>query len=173
MLFRTFAIYIKLGAMTAASSAHSQFFDINSDEAFFQSLERAASKFRSTKIKDTAKVLYLLMGVNHLRNWICPGFNAKDQPVTPEQNFCVAIYSLPEFKIVNSLCNRSKHMGRMPYQLEAKYGAMVSEYPDISSLFSFENGPPLGYSVDGRDLFDIIDVVLRFYRSEWYEKSRS
>jgi hypothetical protein len=160
--------------MSAGTSTNSQFFDINSDEAFFHSLERAALKFRLPKIKDTANVLYLLMGVNHLRDWICHGFNAKEQaPATPEQHFYVAIYDLPEFKIVNSLCNRSKHMGRMPYQLEARYGAMVSEYPDIGSLFSFENGPPLGYFVDGRDLIEIINVVLRFYRSEWYEKSRS
>lgn len=158
--------------MSASTATDSQFFDINSDEAFFRSLERATLKFRLSKVKDTANVLYLLMGVNHLRDWICPGFNAKEQvPTTPEQHFYVAIYGLPEFKIVNSLCNRSKHMGRMPYKLEASYGAMVSEYPDIDSLFGFENGPPLGYLVDGRDLIEIIEVALRYYRTEWYEKS--
>ncbi|MCL5801952.1 MAG: hypothetical protein M1283_05475 [Gammaproteobacteria bacterium] len=140
--------------MTGIAVTPPQFFDINSDEAFFRSLQRAASKFQTPKVKDTASVLYLLMGVNHLRDWICPGFNPKEQkPVTPEQHFYVAIYSLPEFRIVNSLCNRSKHMGRMPYRLEATYGAMIDEYPEIDSVFDFDNGPPLGYSVDGRDVF--------------------
>ena len=160
--------------MTENSVTRPQFFDINSDEALFRSLQRASSKFQSLKVKDTASLLYLLMGVNHLRDWICPGFDPKKKnPVTPEQHFYAAIYSLPEFLIVNSLCNRSKHMGRMPYRVETTYGAMVDEYREIDSVFDFDNGPPLGYSVNGRDLFDIIAVVLNYYQSEWYGKLRS
>ena len=152
-------------------TTNSQFFDINSDEAFFLSLQRAASKLQSLKVKETANVLYLLMGVNHLRDWIAPGYDRRWKiPTTPAQKFYVAIYSLPEFKVINVLCNRSKHMGDLVYCLEAKYGTMIDEYLEIDSVFDFDNGPPIGYSVDGRDLFDIIAVVLRYYQSEWYEK---
>lgn len=49
---------------------------------------------------------------------------------------------------------------------------MIDDYPEIDSVFDFDNGPPIGYSVDGRDLFDIVAVVLRRYQSEWYEKQR-
>lgn len=152
-------------------TTRSQFFDINSDEAFFFSLQRAASKLQTQKVKETADVLYLLMGVNHLRDWIAPGFKAKNQsPITPEQHFYVGIYSLPEFKIVNSLCNHSKHMGGIRYRLDATYGAMIDDYPEIDSVFDFDNGPVTAYSVDGRNLFDIIAVVLLYYHSEWYKK---
>ena len=58
-------------------------------------------------------------------------------------------------------------------RIEAIYGAMNDEYPEIDSVFDFDNGPPLGYLVDGRDLFDIIAVVLSYYQTEWYGKSSS
>ena len=82
----------------------------------------------------------------------------------------MAIHKLPEFVIVKELCNHSKHMGNTPYRLEATYGALISEYSNIGSVFSIASGPPIGYSVDRRDLFDIIEVALAFYQSEWYEK---
>ena len=150
-----------------------QFFDINSDEAFFLSLQRAAAKLQSLKVKETANVLYLLMGANHLRDWIAPGYPRQwKTPTTPEQLFYVAIYDLKEFNIVNDLCNHSKHLKNHGYRLEAKYGTMIDDYPEIDSVFDFDNGPPIGYSVDGRDLFDILAVVLLHYQSEWYEKQR-
>ena len=150
----------------------SQFFDINSDETFFLSLQRATSKLQTQKVKETADVLYLLMGVNHLRDWIAPNFKAKTQsPITPEQHFYVAIYQLPEFKIVNALCNRSKHMNDTEYSLKAIYGEMIDDYPEIDSVFGFDNGPPTSYMVDGRNLFEIVNVVLLYYYSEWYKKS--
>jgi len=49
---------------------------------------------------------------------------------------------------------------------------MIDDYPEIDSVFDFDNGPPIGYLVDRRDLFDIVAVVLQHYQSEWYEKQR-
>ncbi len=113
------------------------------------------------------------MGVNHLRDWIAPGFNWKEgEPQTPEQRFGVAIFDLLEFKVVNAVCNRSKHMGCLRYQLKIKYGTLFDEYPEIGSVTDFDNGPPVGYSVDGRNLLDIIDVALGYYESHWYDRSR-
>jgi len=157
--------------MTSTLPTAPGIFDINSDEAFFRSLQRASLKLQSNKVKETAKLLYLLMGVNHLRDWIAPGFNWKvGEPLTPGQHFGVAIFNLPEFKVVNAVCNRSKHMGCLRYPLEIEYGTMIDEYPEIDSIFDFDNGPPTGYSVDGRDLLDIVDVALGYYETHWYSQ---
>lgn len=159
--------------MIEVPSTGSGMFDINSDEAFFRSLQRAAAKLRSNKVKETAELLYLLMGVNHLRDWIAPGFNWKEgTPRTAEQHFGVAIFALPEFKVVNSVCNRSKHMGTLRYNLGTEYGTMIDEYPDIDSVMNMDDGPPIGYSVDGRNLLEIVDVVLSFYEINWFSRSR-
>lgn len=156
--------------MTIASTTDAGIFDINSDEAFFRALQRALLKLQTHKVKDTNVLLYLIMGVNHLRDWIAPGFDWKDgKPMTPGQKFGADIFNLPEFKIVNAVCNRSKHMGRLAYCLGTEYGTMIDEWPDIDSVANFDNGPPVGYSVDGRNLLEIINVVLRYYESNWYE----
>lgn len=158
--------------MTIASNSDSEIFDINSAVEFFRSLQRVRLKLQSHKVKETNDLLILVMGVNHLRDWIAPGFDWKNGiPSTPGEKFGVSIFNLPEFKITNAVCNRSKHMGRLVYRLETEYGTMIDEYPEIDSVTNFDNGPPVGYSVDGRDLLEIIDVVLRYYETNWYERS--
>lgn len=151
-------------------------FDINSNEDFFHSLQRMASKLRLDKVKKTEELLYLLMGVNHLREWIAPGVRWFDKnffPQTPGEIFGVAIYSLEEFKIVNAVCNRSKHLKHIKYQLETEYGAMFDDYPEIDSVNDIDNGPPCNYYVDDRNLLDIIDVILNYYETNWYCRSES
>jgi len=157
--------------MTACSGI----FDINSDEAFFHSLQRTASKLRLSKVKNTNELLYLLMGVNHLRDWIAPGFRWDKQkpPQKPEEIFGVSIFGIAEFKVVNAVCNRSKHMGDIQYQLETEYGAKLDDYPEIDSVHDFDNGPPVNYYVEGRNLLDIIDVILNYYETNWYCRSES
>lgn len=159
--------------MATDMSVSSGIFDIHSDEAFFNSLQRIVSKLRLNKVKNTDELLYLLMGVNHLRDWIAPGFNWKDGvPLKIEEHFGVAIFDIAEFKVVNDLCNRSKHMKHLECRFETEYGVQFDDYPEIDSVHDFDNGPPVNYYVDGRNLLDIIEVVLCYYDSNWYCRPR-
>lgn len=66
----------------------SGFFDIASHEGFFRSLCRVANELSSAKARSTEQLLYLVMGTNHLRDWIAPGFGRRwTVPATPEQAF--------------------------------------------------------------------------------------
>lgn len=164
-------------ASSSAERKPAQFFDMNSDHALFRSLKRVYQEQRTQKVKNTEQVLFLLMGLNHLREWVAPGFSKDQKASTPEQAFYSDIWSrVPEFKIVQALCNHSKHQdskhsGSEDLVLEAQFGASVSEYPSIAAVHSFSSGPPLGYRVNGRDLFDVLQVVITFYESCWYARS--
>jgi len=147
----------------------SAIFDINSDEAFFRSLCRAAEELKASKVKSTDCLLYLIMGLNHLREWIAPEFGPnKQKPITHAEKFYVALWKIPEFKIINAICNRSKHMATISFPLEVQYGANFDDWPDFDSVNDFDCGPPLAYFADGRNLMDVIDVVICFYKKYWY-----
>lgn len=152
-------------------AGNSEIFDFDSDEAFFRFLRRTASKLQSQKVKTTSGLLYLIMGLNHLRDWIAPGFDWKNnKPETDEQKFYVEIYeNCADFQILNNICNRSKHMAKSKYKLETRYGAKLSEWPNISSIARISNGPPTGYVVDGRDILNITNSVLNYYETNWYQ----
>jgi len=153
----------------------SQIFDFESDRALYRSLRLTLERIQSSNTKETKELLYLLIGTNHLRDWIAPNFDWKDgKPATIGQEFGQAIYNdLPEFQIVNALCNRSKHMGKSSKvgKIEVVYGALIDAWPDFDSVESIDNGPPVRYLVNGRDLLKIIEVVLDYYESNWYKRS--
>ena len=50
-------------------------FDFGDAKAFFESIERTYNRYRQGPVKSTEDLLYVVMGLNHLREWISPGFN--------------------------------------------------------------------------------------------------
>ncbi|OGS91414.1 MAG: hypothetical protein A2Z95_08955 [Gallionellales bacterium GWA2_60_18] len=142
-------------------------FDISSPDEFFRVICRAAKLLRSAQAKETERLLFIIFGLNHLREWIAPDYKA-GLPETSEEHFFEAIYKLDSFKLLNAICNHTKHLRPFSGCVETKYGLKISEWPDIDSVASFDDGPPSGYSVDGCDVLDAIDEVTRFYDEEWF-----
>jgi hypothetical protein len=48
------------------------------------------------------------------------------------------------------------------------YGASIADWPDIDSVSDFARGPPIAYSVDDRDVVDVIRTVINFYEERWF-----
>jgi hypothetical protein len=80
------------------------------------------------------------------------------------------IYDLEEFRIVQGLCNHSKHMERVPSMAALHQPTSVDEWPENDAVRDFDAGPPTHYFVEGRDVLDIAGVALRYYEFEWFNK---
>lgn len=148
----------------------SHFFDIESAEQLFGLLKVTAQAFLATRGKRTQDLLFLVFGLTHLREWIAPGYDPEKQPSTPEERFFQEIFKLEEFNILRALCNRSKHMSQSVEAMGALYSSHIDDWPDVDSVINFDRGAPLAYFVDGRDVEEVIPVVLKFYEDNWFKK---
>lgn len=145
-------------------------FDINSPEAFFRAIRRNAEILQDARAKETDRLLFVILGLNHLREWIAPGYKAGDCPRTPEERLFEGVFALDSFKLLNAICNHTKHLRPFSDCVETKYSLPIDEWPNIDSVESFDDGPPSGYSVDGRDVLDAVDDVIRFYEENCFSK---
>lgn len=149
-----------------AKPAH--FYDIESAKDLFLLLKATARNFSASKGKSTKDLLFLVFGLTHLREWIAPGYDSNHLPTSPEEKFFQDIFKLKEFNILRELCNRSKHMDANVETTGALYGGTIDDAPDIDAITNFDRGAPLAYFVDGRDVEDVIPVVIRFYDEKWF-----
>nr|MBI3611909.1 hypothetical protein [Nitrospirota bacterium] len=151
-------------------SRPSHFFDLESADHLFGLLKVVANPFMSSRAKRTQDLLFLVFGLTHLREWIAPGYDPARAPATGEEQFYQEIFRLEEFKILQSLCNRSKHMSATDGAMGALYTSKIDDWSDFDSVTSFDRGFPTAYFVDGRDVEDVIRAVIKFYENEWFRK---
>jgi len=79
---------------------------------------------------------------------------------------------LDEFKVLQALCNRSKHMSTTGSAMGTLHRSTIDDWPDVNSVSDFDLGPPTAYFVDSRDVEDIIPVVIKFYDDHWFQKAQ-
>lgn len=146
----------------------SHFYDIDSADQLFRLLQRVAEDFSSMRGKRTQDLLLLVFGLTHLREWIAPDHDSRRLPQTPEDAFYEEIFKLEEFNILRLLCIRSKHMSQTVGVMGTLYGSRIDDSPDIDSIADFDRGAPIAYSVDERDMEDVIQTVIKFYEERWF-----
>jgi hypothetical protein len=154
-------------------SKPAHFYDIESAEQLFGLLKATARTFSASRGKSTKDLLFLVFGLTHLREWIAPGYDPKNPPSSPEEQFFQQIFKLEEFNVLRGLCIRSKHMRADVEATGALYGANIDDWPDVDAVTDFDRGAPLAYFVDGKDVEDVIPVVIKFYEDNWFNKTRS
>lgn len=142
------------------------FFDISSPKLFFQAIRRATKELKQSEFKNTEKLMFVIMGLNHLREWIAP----KNTPLSPAKVFSQKIYKLKAHKTIRRLCNHSKHMDPFGGVMSMPPPAMIDDWPDVDSVNNFDYGPPRGYLVDGKDLLEVISEVIRYYDDHWFSQ---
>ncbi len=128
--------------------AENQTIDINSEEYFFEIIKSSFIKYKDEKNKSVERLLFIVMGLNHLNEWIAPGYapftkNGKiNVPKTKYEQFSNDVYLNNEHRIVREICSKSK-------QMESR-----------------ANTPC--YMVDGRDIEEIIEKLILFYQTRWF-----
>ena len=61
-------------------------FDFGDAKAFFDSIVRVYNQYKRGFAKSTEDVLFVIMGLNHLREWISPAFNPDRSRKWPDAN---------------------------------------------------------------------------------------
>lgn len=145
------------------------FFDLYDTEALFGLLRSVANSFTSSPAKRVQDLLFLVFGLTHLREWIAPGYDPQHAVTTPAQQFFQHIYELREFKILQHLCNRSKHMVPAKTVMGALYESKIDDWPDVDAVRDFDRGFPTTYSVDDQDVLEVIQAVIAFYDKHWFQ----
>jgi len=144
-------------------------FDIESPDHLFYLLKLIAKRFTTAPAKRPEDMLLLVFGLTHLREWITADYSPIQQAVTPSEQFYQSIFNLEEFKVLQALCNRSKHMCSTESAMGAIHRRPIDDWPDVDSVLDFDRGPPCAYFVDGRDMDDVVRTVVNFYDEHWFK----
>ena len=145
-------------------------FDISTPLDFFSSIEQSFKKYKTEKTKSIELLLYVIMGLNHLREWIAPGYNYEDPPANDAEEFYRLIYSESSYKTINALCNRTKHLNTRDINTSSSYGIPFDKWSNFDSVRNIDKGPVTNYFVDDINITEIINDVIDFYKKEWFKK---
>jgi len=113
--------------------------------------------------------LFLVFSLNHLREWIAESSyesikkkTDNDLPLKPEEEFFWKIWSLEEYKVINRLCNRSKH-----YLVNTSETTSITEGLHCNG-FCTDSLDQKYYLIDGVDSRIIFSSVIREYFN-WFQ----
>ncbi len=144
---------------------NSNAFDIVSPEGFLTDLVVSYRKYKISKVKPTRDLLYIVMGLNHLREWIAPGFKGgRSTPNSAEEFFSEKVFQSREHQAIRAVCNASKHFtGKVGTSVD--YGANIDDWPDFDSVQSVDDGPPTAHYIDNRPVEVLIEPLITLYES--------
>jgi len=145
-------------------------FSIQSAKSFFDSIVDTRKKYSSENTKNIEHLLYIIMGLNHLREWIAPRYKHTDTPTEPAHYFFNDIYKVPEFIIINSICNRTKHLSTSPHETTVEYSDKLASWNSLNDVKILSNGVPTDYYVDNNNVLSLIDTIISFYDSNWFSQ---
>jgi hypothetical protein len=161
----------------AKAAENEGIFHLTSASHLLYCLEAALKRYMSSKPKRIEDAFFLIMGANHLREWIAPGYRPtfdhdrpSPLPNTEAEKFYVRIFDNADFKIVRGLCNRAKHLSVKCKATDYTSGLTIDEWDLIDDVVDFDEGPPTGFFVDETEVSDILLRLLDEYRRDWFER---
>ncbi|SFL88143.1 hypothetical protein [Pelosinus propionicus] len=141
--------------------------DMNSEEDFFEILKTSFIKYKTENNKSIELLLFIIMGLSHLNEWIAPGYAPFTKngninvPKTKYEQFSNDVYLTNEHKIVREICNKAK-------RIESSVKPLISCTRSLDGATDFDNGLVTSYTVDGRDITEIMEKLIRFYQTRWF-----
>ena len=125
---------------------------------------------RAQKAKDSERLLFLILGLTHLREWIAPGYThvRGRGPQSKAEAVHGRIWDLESFALLRAIANHTKHLAPLNGVVDVGEALPMAEWPSVEAVQSFDQGPPTAYRLDGRDVLDAIDDVIAFYDSQWF-----
>lgn len=147
-------------------------YSFNSPERLYERLLKLRLAFN--EMPSDELVMDMVFPLYHLREWICPGgydsFRHKPkEEYTKEEILHVTLHHLPEYEVIREMCNAAKH-----YQVEKTIESTRVLKRSIAGLV--RAGDRLGqtyYFINGRDLRDFINPVLKVYSDYFKETQKS
>jgi hypothetical protein len=148
------------------------FLDFDLPEQLFAALERAIQRYKNARIKAIEDALFLVLGLTHLREWIAPGFRGQRAPKYPDERFSERLFQLESYEVLRNVANHAKHQARdHDVAVTSVHYADIDDWPEIDKVTSFDEGPVGGYYIENRELSELFEDVLGFYREQWFSLS--
>ena len=145
------------------------FFELKNARDLFSEIQAAICEYHEKP--NSRLFLFLVFSLNHLREWIAgssyKSMEAKKKAgveLSRAEEFYWNILELQEFKIVNSLCNRSKH-----HLISQGNKTSITEGMHCNSFCS-DSLDQKYYLIDGIDSRIIFAAVIREYYS-WFQNN--
>lgn len=140
---------------------------------FFALIDSQFQQYKNESLKDIVKLIFVIMGLNHLHEWIAPGYRPRSSrvPSTYAESFCWCLYHTEEHCIVRRLCNHTKHLTSLKGITTKQNEATLVHWDSMASVPRLN--APLAYIIDlngdRRDITLILDEAIDFYRKHWFE----
>lgn len=149
-------------------------FDIKTPEEFFNTICTRFDRYQSPGGRDTADLLYVIMGLSHLRDWIAPNDWKKFRPGVPigAQNFHGRIFDSTEFQKLLDITNGTKHLRVTETRTSVLGGSTVDEWQDFDAVLDVDFGDPTGHLIDDLPAEACIKPIIAIYRG-WFEQAPS
>lgn len=146
---------------------------IQSPTHLFSEIDTALSEFQTPKGTTFRNLFFLLSALNHLREWIAPGYKSRKAPAKmPNEIFFNSVFdNCAEWKLINSLCNGLKHIDPItPTQTSDNASSRLSDWHTMAGVTSLAHGHPQKFTVEGQDVIEILEAVRNYYATNWFEK---
>jgi hypothetical protein len=153
-------------------------FDIETPEQFFHSICTRFGHYRrpvSDGGRTTEDLLYVIMGLTHLREWIAPtekdGKTFRPTCSKEAKKFHAAIFADANFTILRQITNGTKHLAVSSTTTAVLGGATVDEWQDFDAILCVDSGPPSGHLINNDPAESVIAPVITIYRS-WFDQAQ-
>jgi hypothetical protein len=157
-----------------------KFFDIESPKDLFDVAEQRFKRYCADSTKSADDLILIIMMVNHLREWIAPGFKKKCDkksktltwPVahSEAQKFSRKIYEHTNFDLIRQLCNGTKHADTVQ-KAKTQYEENIFAWPNLLAVRNIFRGVPVSHSVDGKPIEALISPIMEIYRDWFYPQA--
>ncbi|MBN3066261.1 hypothetical protein H5A21_19820 [Pectobacterium aquaticum] len=145
----------------------SEFFDIETPNDLYLLLKIKIESFNKNPNDET--LFFIIFILNHLREWIYP-YRHESYTKLPTENWNQEqilhseIHAKEEYKIINALCNRTKHFKKIQDVNINKRSFTLSVSKLDDEVISGNN-----YHVDRKNIKDIINSLLYIY-DEYFKR---
>lgn len=152
-------------------------FDILSADDFFKEIRIAFNRLSNSKTKRSADLLFVILGLSHLREWIAPGFRDERMQRPPKdeaERFFLDVHENADWRTLNAIGNQTKHKGKVPklrVELNATYSLDFDSWESVDDARDFDRGPPSAFTLDGENIEPLLARVIAFYDSCWFARS--
>lgn len=143
-------------------------FELNSAEDLFKEVQAAMVEYH--REPTSRLLLFLLFSLNHLREWIAGASyetlakkRRNGESLSAHEVLYFELGALPEFRVINALCNRSKH-----HSVQSGGRTSVTQGANCNSSCNDSLGQ-IYYRINGVDSRTIFSPVMRKY-FEWFSQ---
>ena len=140
-------------------------FDITRPDQFFIIIEQTFRDYQTAdRVKSTKDILFVIMGLNHLREWI-----KKWPSAHPDANeFSDRLLKDTDYGMINSLCNGIKHICQAP-TTSTIHDTTMDEWTNVDDVLDFDKGPPTAHFIENEPVEAVIQRVIDLYK-EWFNQ---